>query len=467
MDMQQKLKGPVNRFFTDHLMIVLALLLIPTTLLPLVFSFSQFMLNLFEVANYAIITVFVIEYFLKLYVADSRKAYASDPWHILDLIIVIFIFADFLQWFPLEGVGKASPMLRLLRIARVFAVAGRTVKRAVPIKPVEHVMQQVSLMKVNIFEEGKVIRGASGEDISHYIAPPLATWIDIQDFSEIDIDFVSNAISVPDIVLGSKVIRESYPRIDYFNEFTTIFIRDSKLQSDGTGVKDIKISRNNMLIICANNYIATISTGRSELFDQVVNEGMAIKDEELIVRILYSILRRKVHDYEEIVRCLEQKTTAMEDLPVGKARPTFLEDTFYLKKEIQKIHSNLWHFKQVLDAMKTKQVALRGLNDEHLSLFDILYDESVYLFETSENIKDNLISLIELHINTVSFGLNRVMRLLAVITSIALIPSIISGLLGENLIDSPYHISIYEIFFLVVSLMTLAAYAFYRHDWLR
>lgn len=182
---------------------------------------------------------------------------------------------------------------------------------------------------------------------------------------------------------------------------------------------------------------------------------------------MYSILKRKVRDYEDIVRCLEQKTTALEDLPVGKARPSFLEDTFYLKKEIQKIHSNLWHFKQVLDAMKTRKVALHGLNDEHLSLFDILYDESVYLFETSENIKDNLISLIELHINTVSFGLNKVMRLLAVITSLALIPSIISGLLGENLIDSPYNVSIYEIFFLVISLMTLAVYAFYRHDWLK
>lgn len=291
-------------------------------------------------------------------------------------------------------------------------------------------------------------------------------WVDFQDVSRVDIDFISDVLKIPVIVLESKAIKESYPRIDYFPDYTTIFIRDTKLQSEGAGIKDINISKNNMLILCAKNYIATISTDKNELFDDV-SGSLAAKDEELIIGILYSIFKRKIRDYEEIVRLLEQKTTAMEELPAGTAKPSFLEETFLLKKEIQKIHSNLWHFRQVLDAARTRKVALTGLKDEHLSLFDILYDEAVYLFETSENVRDNLISLIELHINTVSFGLNRVMRMLAVITSLALIPSIVSGLLGENLIDSPYPVTIFEIFFLVLSTMLLAAYTFYRHGWFR
>jgi Mg2+ and Co2+ transporter CorA len=59
------------------------------------------------------------------------------------------------------------------------------------------------------------------------------------------------------------------------------------------------------------------------------------------------------------------------------------------------------------------------------------------------------------------------MRILAVITSLGLIPSIINGLFGENLIDSPYSMTITEIFFLEISIMLLAGYAFYRHGWLK
>jgi Mg2+ and Co2+ transporter CorA len=192
---------------------------------------------------------------------------------------------------------------------------------------------------------------------------------------------------------------------------------------------------------------------------------VAVKDEDFIVRILYSIFSRKISDYEEIVRSMEQNITALEELPVGQMHP-FLERSFYFKKEIQKIHSNLLHFKQVLGAVRTRKM-LPGLKDEYPSLFGILFDESVYLSETSDTIRDNLISLIDLRINTVSVGLSRVMRILAVITSLGLIPSIISGLLGENLIDSPYRIRLSETFFLELSIMLLAAYAFYRRGWLR
>lgn len=456
-----KLREPVYQIFTDHLMIVLALLLIPAIFLPFFFTFSQFMLDFFRVVRSAILVLFILEYLLKLYVADSRKAYAREPWHIIDLIIVILAATDFIPRIPLGGIGRAFP---LLRITRIFAVAGRTVKRAVPLRPVEKVTPLFSRMKINIFTDGSIIKGAAKEDIAGYMAAPGHTWIDMQEVSELDIGFVCDTLKIPKVVLESKIIKESYPKIDFFKNFTTIFIRDSKLQSDGVDIKDVRILSNNMLISWANNYIVTISSEKSELFD-LASDGLAVKDDDFIVRILYSIFSRKISDYEEIVRLMEQNITAMEELPVGQMHP-FLENSFYFKKEIQKIHSNLLHFKQVLGIIRTRKI-LPGLRDEYHSLFGVLLDESVYLSETSENIRDNLFSLIDLRINTVSVGLNRVMRILAVITSLGLIPSIISGLFGQNLIDSPYPVRLSEIFFLELFIMSLTAYAFYRRGWLR
>ncbi|MCZ7406676.1 MAG: ion transporter [Candidatus Methanoperedens sp.] len=458
-----KLSGPVYRIFTDHLMIVLALLLIPAIFLPFFFTFSQFMLDFFRVVRSAILVLFIVEYILKLYVADSRKAYARDPWHIIDLIIVILAASDFIPWIPLGMIGRSSPLLRLLRVTRIFAVAGRTVKRAVPLRPVEKVAPLFSRMKINILTDGRIIKDAAKEDIAGYMAAPGHTWIDMQEVSELDIGFVSDTFKIPKVVLESKIIKESYPKIDFFNNLTTIFIRDSKLQSD-PDIKDARIMRNNMLISWAGNYIVTISNDKSELFE-LVSDGLAVKDDDFIVRILYSIFSRKISDYEEIVRLMEQNITAMEELPLGQMHP-FLENSFNFKKEIQNIHSNLLHFKQVLGIIRTRKI-LPGLKDEYHFLFGILFDESVYLSETSENIRDNLFSLIDLRINTVSVGLSRVMRILAVITSLGLIPSIISGLFGQNLIDSPYPVRLPEIFFLELFIMSLTAYAFYRRGWLR
>jgi magnesium transporter len=356
----------------------------------------------------------------------------------------------------------------LLRITRIFAVAGRTVKRAIPIKPIEISGPPISRMKINIMRDGSTIKGALKEDISGHLAASGYVWVDLQEVSEPDIEIISDVLRIPGVVLTSKIIKESYPKIDSFKDFTSIFIRDIKLQPGGTGIKGFDISRNNMLIILADNYIATISAGKSLLFDQVCGDG-SIKEikEEFISSIMYAIFRRNITDYDDVVRHLEHRAITMEELPAGMARPAFLEETFYFKKEVQKIHGDLWHFTQVLKAISSGKVQPVGLKEEFLPLFNILYDESTYLYETSENVRDDLISLIELHINTTSVGLNRVMRILAVITSIGLIPSIINGLFGENLIDSPYSMTISEIFFLEVSIMLLAAYAFYRHGWLR
>jgi Mg2+ and Co2+ transporter CorA len=462
--LRDKIREPVYQLFTDHLMIVLALLLIPVIFLPLFFIFSPFMLALFRIVRDAILVIFILEYFLKLYVADSRKAYAADPWHVMDLLIAILAATNFIPWTLLGGIGRAFPLLRLLRLTRIFAVAGRTIKRAIPLRPMEEVAPPVSRMKINILTDGRIIKGAAKEDIASYIAAPEHIWIDLQEVSELDIDFISDILKIPRVVLESKIIKESYPKIDFFKNFTTIFIRDSKLQSEGVDIKDVHILRNNMLITWDNNYIVTISNDKSELFD-LINDGLPLKDEDFIVRILYSIFNRKISDYEDIVRSMEQNITALEELPAGQMHP-FLERSFYFKKEIQKIHGNLLHFKQVLGAIRTRKI-LPGLRDEYPSLFAILFDESVYLSEASANIRDNLFSLIDLRINTVSVGLNRVMRILAVITSLGLIPSIISGLFGENLIDSPYPVRLSEVFLLELSIMLLVAYAIYRRGWLR
>ena len=468
LPLRHRLKYPVYQIFTDHLMIVLAFLLIPAIFLPFLFKFSHMMLVFFRAVNYFIIVMFVLEYFLKLYVADSRREYVTNPWHILDFLIVVLSIANFLPGIPFGGIGRTSPLLRLLRITRIFAVAGRTVKRAIPAKPIESSGSPVSRMKINIHTDGSTIKGALKEDISKHLCVSGYAWVDLQEVSEPDIDFISDALKIPDVVLTSKIIKESYPKIDSFKDFTSIFIRDINLRSEGTGIKGFDISRNNMLIILADNYIVTISAGKSELFDLVSSDSsIKEKKEEFIPGILYAIFRSNISDYDEIVRLLEHRAIAMEELPAGMSHPSFLEATFYFKKEVQKIHGDLWHFTQVLKAIRSGKVPLGPLKEEYLSLFGILYDESTYLFETSENVRGNLISLIELHINTVSVGLNRVMRILAVITSIGLIPSIINGLFGENLTDSPYSVTITEIFFLEISIMLLAAYAFYRRGWLR
>lgn len=458
------LREKVYGLFTDHLMTVLALLLVPATLLPLVFKFSKFMLIVFDTVNYFVIVVFALEYVLKLLAAESRRSFVLDPWHLLDLAIILLAGVDLIPGIPLPG-GRASPLLRLIRLVRVFAVAGRAASRAGVGYEEAEAAPAVSRLRATAVEDGRLLENVPREAMARLVDSPAETWLDLQDFGEPDLDFVSGLIHLPRAVLASKTVQKSFPHIDVSPAYTTIFLWDSRIADDGAASVDV--SRQSLLIVLVGTNIVTVSTGSSGLVPCVAAEGGSGQGSSLRARVLHAIMRKKVADCTEIVRALERETAAMEEAPVGKATTAFLEETFRVKKVIQQMRYGLSHLRQVLATLKAGKATQFELDEDSLGLISLLHEEVEYLYGTLETVRDNLISLIELHINAVSFDMNRVMRILAVITCLALVPAVIGGLLGENLADSPYPVSIFEISFLVASLMLLGLYAFWRQGWLR
>ncbi len=478
--LRNTLKAGVYRLFNDDLMIGLAAVLAYIVVLQLLFEVSPAMQTIFKYVNYAIIAAFVAEYVLKLYVAESRGSFVTNPLHVLDLLIILLALFDFsrleLVSYILPNQNQLSPILRLLRILprilpRVllaFILAGRTAERVIPSKyilpPPEQSELQIAILDVN----GHVNKCLTIESSCSIASNGQPLWMDFQHIKKIDLDLIANTTGIPNGVLESKLIRESFPRIDYFKNIPTILLWDSRVKSVDKNNNEFDIKTNDVLVACTDGKIITLSTGKSDLFDRISGQGLPLEKEEFAIRVLYSLLRQKIDDYGEIVQGIERKTFGFEEIPANRTSPQFLEETFRFKKEIQKIISNLWHFNQVLHHIKDdKNLLLKGIDDNHSHNFDDLHAESEYMYETAQNIRDSLVSLIELHINTMSYDMNRVMKVIAVITCLAIIPSIIGGLLGVNLIDNPYPLKIAEIFLIVFSLMLLGLYAFYKMGWLR
>jgi Mg2+ and Co2+ transporter CorA len=120
-----------------------------------------------------------------------------------------------------------------------------------------------------------------------------------------------------------------------------------------------------------------------------------------------------------------------------------------------------------MDSLRSKKVALAAITDEDMQLFDVQFEEADFLYETAENINDSLGTLRDLHLNTTTYEMTRVMRFIAVLTCLALIPTIAGGLLGMNLVDVPFPITLPEVGLIVGGLLFIALYSFYKMGWLR
>ncbi len=87
--------------------------------------------------------------------------------------------------------------------------------------------------------------------------------------------------------------------------------------------------------------------------------------------------------------------------------------------------------------------------------------------EISDDLVESLHSNIDLYINHESFETNRVLKILAVITSIAVIPAAVGGLLGMNILGEPFQAHLWEIAFPIVLTASFAIYAFVKLGWLK
>ncbi|VVB63908.1 Cobalt/magnesium transport protein CorA [uncultured archaeon] len=477
-------RDAVYRIFNDDVMIGLVAVLALAVIFPLFdHDLSEGMKAILDYVNYIVIAAFIAEYVLKLYVEDeSRISFITDPLHVLDLFIIVIALLDFspltLGIPILSNNGELSPMLRLLRVplrvllALVLAKKGETHAKK---KTYESHMPDKHLKIATLDEESNIEEYSKGDLTFGKDGKPL--WIDFQDITENDLGYIEEISGIPSEEIKKKLIEGSFPRIDHIGEIPSILLWDSRIENYPQ-IKDqsdltTEITSTRMLIVLKDAKIFTLTSDKSKLFTRIQHSKDQFKKENFTVEILYSLLQLKIKDYGEIVHEIESRISEFEKIPIEKTSPEFLHKTFLFRKEIQQVSDNLWHFHQVLDQIINKENLLHlGINANYRHNFNTLHSESKYICRTARNVKESLSSLIDLHVNGVSYDLNRVMKVIAVITCLAIIPSVIGGLLGVNLVTESgnsigFQLYMPEIVFLVCSSMLLGLYAFYKMGWLR
>jgi Mg2+ and Co2+ transporter CorA len=470
-DRKTGLREIVYLLFPDVLMIVLAIVMIPIILIPLFVDLPDSITGAFEFMDYAILIIFILEYLLKTVLAPNILKHVINPWHLLDLFVIIVPLVSLLPVVSFSF-GHTSLLLRLLRIIRIVAMGGRAVDRRIKSRSINSQTEESELkpMEIQVMDGtlGNAYQNVPFEKLSEYITKPSQTWVNISWVSDDDFERLSSALGISRILLESELTEDSYPRVDYFEQYSLIFARIGDIQISHKGTEWLTVDRKGLLVICHGQNIITVTKTKNDLFSQLIEKSKKALSpgEPLVVTILYTILKYILEKDKQIIVALEQELMILENIPLGKRPNNFLEITFYLRKEVNQIVPSLLHLREIISVITSKRVPLEGFSESHEKIFDILLDEATYLHETASNARDNLQSLVDLYINTTSYETNKVMRTIAVITCLGIIPAAM-GLLGSNIVGNPWNIQLWQVFGLLGILMLVMGWVFYRLGWLK
>ncbi|NLF89111.1 hypothetical protein GX563_09860 [Candidatus Bathyarchaeota archaeon] len=470
-DPRVALRESVNSVFSDKFMILLSLILIPIIIVPFIVELPGDALNFLELCDLIILSLFIAEYTLKLYSAQNRWSHFKSAWHIIDLIIIVLPFMQYLPLIDLGITGSPSLLLRLLRIPRALAVGGRVIvgRRNNDIAYQGEQEEHLTLIR-QVDSNLNVTQPLSWADLKTHMADAKChEWIDIQHITSEGFSQLSGILGIPEPHFKSSLVDEIYPHIDYVQKTSFIFLQSGKVSypTDDT-TKFLTISRSGIIVICTGKKIVTVSRHSTGMMDNVLETLKQTTTEHgFVIHALYSILDHMLAEYRSVLSEIELEVIEIGNTERSKLPKDFLERIYQMDKEVSRLVSNLLHFKDMLSIVTSRKVTLEGFDKSVEEDFGLLEETAGYLNEIAHDTIENLRSIIDLYINQTSFEANRILKILAVITAISVIPSAVSGILGTNLLDVPYGATLWQLTFIITVSMSFVAYTFVRLGWLK
>lgn len=448
------------RLLNEAVMGCLAIAALSCALVPLLFSVSPAMDRALDGAEWVIVAVFAVEYVVNLGLAKDRRKFALDPWRLLDVLIIV---APFVSLLPQVGdAARSSPALRLLRLIRAIVFGARAGGRLRPAVAVEARPAPSGAPQATLLRPGAEPAPGRWEDLLSWAASPTSEWHHASNLEPERLGEIARAAGVSHALVDGALGEASYPRFEAGPRWTALSLWLPEIRN-GVAHRDA------CLLLATDDDLLTLSLHPSDLHSRFVRVAPRADAPGLPwgAASVMGLLRMTLDANEELMGQLERQVRGLEAHPADESPEEFFEQTFRLKKDISTAKADLWRLRGILAALADGRRALPGAGERARGALRSLADEADYLYETADTLREGLVSLIDLHLNVASHDTNRFMRLLAIVSALALIPAVTGGLLGMNLRDNPWPITLPQVAFATAMMMLSVLYAFLAKGWMR
>ncbi len=452
----------MTRMLNDAVLGFFALLSLFLILTPAVFALTGSELYALSIVENLIVLLFFLEYSCALWLAEDRTKFVRDPWRILDAMIVIFALIAVLPVVP--DALRNSPVLRLFRLGR-FALLGTRSGFALKSKPtrIDAPIQSVSAQVVVrcLGTSGVQFDEISLQEGLDRIRNDSEDWLFLSGADETLLPPIADAMGIPVKAL-QVIFHSTVPRFDRLDRFTTLFVRYPLGMTEEKTLRRTPVllvgTANNVVVLCREH---TDLEGRVEARLQDLDSSTP-----RMARALTALISEIIRANTDVLESFEVALAKLELDQPNLNDKTFLTRTFEFRADLLKVRSSLKYLKNTIREISEGQTVV-GISPNDRDLFRYLADDASDLFEGIEDIRDSLQSLVDLRLNVSSFQMNRVMRLLALLTTLALVPATAGGLLGMNLTDAPWPGTLLQVAFCLAAGMSFSLYLFAIKGWFR
>ena len=150
------------------------------------------------------------------------------------------------------------------------------------------------------------------------------------------------------------------------------------------------------------------------------------------VMLLYHVLDRLVDGYFPVLTAFDESIDALQDDILRRPTDAQLGELFTLKRRLIGIRKFASDQRDMIASVLSGGERLPGMTTDAERYFRDLYDHLARISQTADSYRDLLSSALDTHLSTTSNRLNVVMKQLAIIATVFLPMSFLTGFFGQN-----------------------------------
>lgn len=204
-----------------------------------------------------------------------------------------------------------------------------------------------------------------------------------------------------------------------------------------------KIHMARLLFVVKHNVLLMIMGDKNPYFRNLflrVTENVKARKLKSEAYLLYEFLHEDAKENYDVIELMDDKIAKIEQQIIENKQTDILmlREIMTIKKELILMNKRLWASSKVVFTIRKDLTSLK-LSHEELALLDDIYDTLIHQIDLIETQKETVTDFLEIFTTTISNRLaatsnelNMVMKKMAALTIIIMVPTLIAGVYGTN-----------------------------------
>jgi len=177
--------------------------------------------------------------------------------------------------------------------------------------------------------------------------------------------------------------------------------------------------------------------------------------------LLYALLDGLVDGYFPLLDALDEIMDNLEDRIVGRPVQGTLEIIFRLKRVLTRLRRLTAPLREVLQTLTTREFP--NIQERTLPYFRDIADHLFRIYETLDSYRDLMSNMLDAYLSQVSNEMNRVMQRLAVVGTVFLPITFITGVFGMNFGVQPWLNTSFWFWLFFMGCVAVATFWWFHH----